>query len=351
MGQVYVLSNKDMHGLLKIGYTDGLARDRAKQLSSSTGVPSPFQVELIVESNTPERLEKKIHEELREYRHNKEFFKCSIENAVLRIKKFLILNPKEGSKILGPAAKDFLTDKESEEIKKAARLAQHKKDMLNQDIANYKYETEKILFNKKENFLFYANKFSTIAKKYIPNSRRHYRSVNNLSYNHLGDVGHGILGHTISSVYLAGSLIDKAIDKTLDGFSDQEYVKMKIKSGEEFLDLSIPKEKINSVLEEDERNTLYNLNKLLDEIYDFNHWAIVRYKKIKEECKKEGITFKGLGLVNHNEYVISPTNVIGFQLFCIGCFIKKHPGQVLFKDEGLSEFKYYAKFKGMGSYY
>ena len=38
------------------------------------GVPSPFQVELIVESNTPERLEKKIHEELREYRHSKEVF-------------------------------------------------------------------------------------------------------------------------------------------------------------------------------------------------------------------------------------------------------------------------------------
>jgi hypothetical protein len=42
---IYVLSNKTMPGIYKIGFTKGDPATRAKQISSSTGVPVPFEVE------------------------------------------------------------------------------------------------------------------------------------------------------------------------------------------------------------------------------------------------------------------------------------------------------------------
>ena len=42
---IYVLSNKSMPGIYKIGFTKGDPKKRAKQISSSTGVPQPFEVE------------------------------------------------------------------------------------------------------------------------------------------------------------------------------------------------------------------------------------------------------------------------------------------------------------------
>ena len=44
MTSVYILMNKDMPGLIKIGHTSGTAGERAKKLSQSTSVPSPFEV-------------------------------------------------------------------------------------------------------------------------------------------------------------------------------------------------------------------------------------------------------------------------------------------------------------------
>jgi hypothetical protein len=43
-GFVYVLRNRTMPDLVKIGFATSLAEDRAKDLSKHTGVPLPFQV-------------------------------------------------------------------------------------------------------------------------------------------------------------------------------------------------------------------------------------------------------------------------------------------------------------------
>jgi hypothetical protein len=39
-GYIYVLTNPNMPGLVKIGYTQRLPRERANDLSRATGVPS-----------------------------------------------------------------------------------------------------------------------------------------------------------------------------------------------------------------------------------------------------------------------------------------------------------------------
>ncbi len=46
-GYVYVLMNSSMRGLVKIGKTEREPEERAKELSASTGVPTPFMVEIM----------------------------------------------------------------------------------------------------------------------------------------------------------------------------------------------------------------------------------------------------------------------------------------------------------------
>ena len=80
---VYVLSNASMPGALKIGYTRNHPIDRAKQLSSSTGVASPFVVEHAFQCFSAEGLECELHKFFEEYRvsNNREFFRVSLEEA------------------------------------------------------------------------------------------------------------------------------------------------------------------------------------------------------------------------------------------------------------------------------
>lgn len=76
VGRVYVLSNKAMPGLLKIGYTLNTVEGRVKELSSATGVPSEFFIEYQVECRDAAGVEALVHESLNNSRHNnsREFF-------------------------------------------------------------------------------------------------------------------------------------------------------------------------------------------------------------------------------------------------------------------------------------
>jgi hypothetical protein len=80
-GFVYCMSNVCMPGIYKIGFTRSSPHQRAEQLSSSTSVPSPFEVEWYVESDEADYLEKALHESFKGKRVsvNREFFKeCPI---------------------------------------------------------------------------------------------------------------------------------------------------------------------------------------------------------------------------------------------------------------------------------
>ena len=83
MASVYILVNKDMPGLIKIGHTSGAASGRAKKLSQSTSVPSPFEVVYEIPCDQAKQLERTMHIQLAQYRRpRREFFECSVEYAI-----------------------------------------------------------------------------------------------------------------------------------------------------------------------------------------------------------------------------------------------------------------------------
>ena len=82
-GYVYVLSNGQMPGLVKIGFTLRSVDDRIAELNSGTAVPAPFIIEGIFPSRDPERDELRAHQELAATRlPGREFFKATVANAV-----------------------------------------------------------------------------------------------------------------------------------------------------------------------------------------------------------------------------------------------------------------------------
>lgn len=83
-GYVYILSSDSLNGLLKIGSTTFGAEKRAKQLSYTTALPTPFIVEYEIYVRHYVEFEKAIHRKLDSYRVNpkREFFAVSIDKAI-----------------------------------------------------------------------------------------------------------------------------------------------------------------------------------------------------------------------------------------------------------------------------
>ena len=75
-GFVYVLGNKAMPGLFKVGCTERSPFERARQLSKATGVPHPFEVYFHIEVEDHQYVERLIHARLNGCRSNqcREFF-------------------------------------------------------------------------------------------------------------------------------------------------------------------------------------------------------------------------------------------------------------------------------------
>jgi hypothetical protein len=87
-GNVYILTNPSMPGLVKIGFTDDNTIDYRLTDLYTTGVPEPFKLEAYSKCNKARQLEKHIHLLLNEYRLNKdrEFFKVPIETVLETLK-------------------------------------------------------------------------------------------------------------------------------------------------------------------------------------------------------------------------------------------------------------------------
>lgn len=90
-GWIYVLSNASMQGMYKIGLTRSDPKQRAAQLSKSSGSPTDFVVEAKFFSSDPERDEKIIHESLSRFRVSqaREFFSCSLDKILTECRRCL----------------------------------------------------------------------------------------------------------------------------------------------------------------------------------------------------------------------------------------------------------------------
>lgn len=87
-GYIYLLINQSMEGIVKIGKTTRDPQNRVNELSSATGVPTPFTLVYKEYFNNCSDAEIAIHIALESYRvsNNREFFKVPIYEAIDIIK-------------------------------------------------------------------------------------------------------------------------------------------------------------------------------------------------------------------------------------------------------------------------
>ena len=101
---VYILYNKSMPQIYKIGYTEAHPSQRAAELSRATGVPTKYIAVGYCETRDPQNDEKKIHDALKKFRVNlkREHFRVSLIEAVKAMQdvtksKFYLHNKSEKS--------------------------------------------------------------------------------------------------------------------------------------------------------------------------------------------------------------------------------------------------------------
>lgn len=87
-GFVYLMANKSMIDIFKIGCTERSPTRRAQELSSPTGVPSGFIVVCYIETDHYKHVERELHSILCEARvnGNREFFHGLLHEMIDEIK-------------------------------------------------------------------------------------------------------------------------------------------------------------------------------------------------------------------------------------------------------------------------
>lgn len=95
-GVVYVLISPALPGLVKVGWTQRRASDRARELSAATGVPAAFQVVYEAPFENARAAELRVHSMLGRYRENqrREFFRVAVDDAVKVVRDVLVNPPR-----------------------------------------------------------------------------------------------------------------------------------------------------------------------------------------------------------------------------------------------------------------
>lgn len=84
-GYVYVISNKAMLGLVKVGFSTKDPRGRANELGTAS--PYPYIIEYEVLVDDPKKIEQEAHYILSHLNEGKEWFKCDALTALMAIRK------------------------------------------------------------------------------------------------------------------------------------------------------------------------------------------------------------------------------------------------------------------------
>jgi T5orf172 domain len=84
-GWVYVITNKAMLDLVKVGFSTKDPSLRALELNN-TGSPHPYEVQYTMLIEEPYEVEQQTHRRLTKQKEGKEWFRCTIEDAIAAIK-------------------------------------------------------------------------------------------------------------------------------------------------------------------------------------------------------------------------------------------------------------------------
>lgn len=84
-GWVYIIANKSLPNLLKIGFSTKDPIIRAQEFNG-TGIPYDFQVLYDAIVINPREVEQRVHKHLAINRENKEWFRIDLENAISAIR-------------------------------------------------------------------------------------------------------------------------------------------------------------------------------------------------------------------------------------------------------------------------
>lgn len=88
-GYIYILENKSLPGILKIGYTDRSPLERVREINAGTGVIIPWHINNTFPCKSPNHIETLVHQALSQYRLNKEGFNVSVSLAEETIHKII----------------------------------------------------------------------------------------------------------------------------------------------------------------------------------------------------------------------------------------------------------------------
>ncbi|MBB5412596.1 hypothetical protein HDG34_006573 [Paraburkholderia sp. HC6.4b] len=80
-GWVYVITNKAMPGLIKIGFSTKDPATRAEDLGG-TGAPHPYEVQFDALVFQPYEVEQRVHLALADLNEGKEWFRCTVSHAI-----------------------------------------------------------------------------------------------------------------------------------------------------------------------------------------------------------------------------------------------------------------------------
>ena len=93
-GHLYILANKSIPGILKIGYTDRTPQERVKEINSATGVITNWYIANSFACRSPKVIESLVHTQLKDCRitSNKEGFAVNLTEAERIIANIIVEN-------------------------------------------------------------------------------------------------------------------------------------------------------------------------------------------------------------------------------------------------------------------
>jgi hypothetical protein len=144
-GWVYVITNKAMPDLVKVGYSMTDPDLRAKELNH-TGSPHPYLVEYELLIDEPRQVEQKTHKLLSAKHEGKEWFRCTPEEAVVAIRQIagdrIITETNKYKRVERTKVEDQVYKQAAQETKDRAEAEQETKNRTERAKVEVLYQQE-----------------------------------------------------------------------------------------------------------------------------------------------------------------------------------------------------------------